>query len=111
MMTQADCEKVLRAMSSAEQALFLCTLGHTLTIVGREAYEFQGPEVTSPKLLRALNEVHHRIYSQTRSLLAGGTQAFAADTLASWLAAEERSPELQSAFLWAFEESLKRSRI
>jgi hypothetical protein len=108
MLTTTDVDQALRAMTGAQQARFLCILGHTLTVVARSAYEFQGPGVTNPRLLRDLNEIHHRIYPQIQSLLGTGEPAFDTETLASWLAGEERSAELQNVCRWAFEESVRR---
>jgi len=107
-MTQSDCEKILEAMTAAEQVHFLSVLGHTLTIVARDAYEFQAPGVTNPRLLRDLNEIHHRIYPQIKSLLGQGKPVFGQESMASWLLGKERSAQLQKACLWAFEESLRR---
>jgi hypothetical protein len=105
-MTQQDCERILGEMSAPEQSQFLARLGHCLTVVGREAYEFQGPGVTDARLLRDLNEIHHRIYAQLGSLAAAGSQAFPPDVLASWLAAEDKSEQLQQSCLMAFERAL-----
>jgi hypothetical protein len=105
-MTEHDCERILGEMSGVEQARFLARLGHCLTIVGREAYEFQGPEVTNARLLRDLNEIYHRIYAQIASLAFGGSPAFPPDVLASWLMAEEKSEQLQQSCLTAFERAL-----
>ena len=104
--TQEQCERALALMPAQTQAVFLCYLGHKLTVVARSAYEFQGPGVTSPRLLRDLNEIHHRIYPQVRGLITDGKGGFDAESLASWLAGEDRSQELQSVCLWAFEQCL-----
>jgi hypothetical protein len=66
----------------------------------------KGPGVTDPMALRAFNEIHHRIYSQIRALVAEGRRNIDPESMASWLAAEGRSPELQAACLWAFEQAL-----
>ena len=104
-LTQSDCEIVLASMSEEERAYFLSVLGHELTIVGREAYEFQGPGVTNPRLLRDLNEIHHRIYSQIMNLGSRQAATFPLHVLASWVTAEGK-PNLQGACLAAFERSL-----
>lgn len=106
---QKDCERALALMPPHEQAIFLCHLGHKLTVAGRFAYEFQAPGVTNPRLLRDLNEIHHRIYPQIRGLLQLGTGPFDAESLSAWLAGEDRSQELQSACLSAFEQCLSYS--
>lgn len=105
-LTQKDCERILEHMSEAEQTAFLARMGHYLTVVGREAYEFQGPGVTNPRLLRDLNELHHRLYAQIRSLTVEGKKDFPADALASWLCGEGKSDEFRAACLFAFERCL-----
>lgn len=102
-LTQQDCERMLTNIPESEQAVFLARLGHFLTVVARDAYEFQGPDVTNPRLLRDLNEIHHRIYSQIRSLILGSEHCFPPEALASWLSAEGKSKELQAFCLDAFE--------
>lgn len=105
-MTQQECEKILESMPLDEQARFLSRLGHLLTVVGRRAYEHLGPGVVDPRLLRDLNEIHHRIYAQLESLASGKSPAFTSDMMASWLAAEEKPELLQQACLLAFERCL-----
>ena len=105
-LTQKDCERILEHMSERDQTAFLARLGHYLTVVGREAYDFQGPGVINPCWLRDLNEVHHRIYSQIRSLAVEGKKNFPADALASWLSGEGKPDEFRAACLFAFERCL-----
>lgn len=106
-LTQHDCEKALSILSGGEQARFLALLGHELTILGRTAYEFQAPSVTDPRLLRDLNEIHHRIYNQLSSLASGAKPSYSPDTLASLLLAEHR-PHLRPALSRAFGRALER---
>ena len=108
-MTQQACEKLLSDLSPAEQARFLALLGHELTILGRSSYEFQGPGVTNPRLLRDLNEIQHRVHRQLLSLTSRGETDFAADVLASWLFAENK-PYLQPDLAFAFEQAAQRFR-
>lgn len=95
-------------MAPLEQARFLAILGHWLTVVARGTYEVQSEEVRDPKTLRALNEIHHRIYAQINGLVSRRAAKFPPDAMASWLAAEGESPELRRMSLWAFEEAHKR---
>lgn len=104
--TRIECEKAIAAMTPTEECHFLAHLGHQLTVVARGTYEFQGPGVIDPFALRGFNEIHHRIYSQIRTLVANGRRSIDPESMASWLAAEGRSPELQAACLWAFEQAL-----
>jgi hypothetical protein len=106
-LTQIECEALLEAMSPNEEARFLAHLGHWLTVVARGAYEFQAPGVKDPIALRELNEIHHRIYAQIRTLLVRGERNIDSESMASWLTAEERSPELRAGCIWAFEQALE----
>ncbi len=85
-------------------------LGHWLTCVARGAYEIQAPGVTNPVALRELNEIHHRIYAQIRSLVARGERNLDSETLASWLTAEGCGPELRASCFGAFEKALSHVR-
>lgn len=106
-LTQQDCERILDSMSPDLQSTFLSRLGHLLTVVGRKAYEFQGPGVTDPRLLLDLNEIHHRLYTQIEGILAEGKLVFTSDILAAWLTAEGKSEILQQACFLAFERCLQ----
>jgi hypothetical protein len=107
-LTQSDCEEILEGMAPLEQARFLAILGHWLTVVSRGAYVVQSNEVRDPRLLRALNEIHHRIYAQIKGFLSRRSSTFPADVMASWLAGEGEGLEVQQACLWAFKEAHRR---
>ena len=104
-MTKEDCKKIFDEMSNKEQAEFLLIFGHQMTIMAREAYEFQGPGVTIPRLLRDINEMNHRVYPQALSLIFSEKPEFPNDVIFSWLIGEDK-PELQRASLYAFEKAL-----
>ncbi len=52
-------QKELDKLDSHQKSLLLLTYGHQLTIMARDAYEFQGPGVNKPRLLREANEIMH----------------------------------------------------
>jgi hypothetical protein len=108
-MTPQDCEKLLSTLSVAEQSRLLALVGHELTILGRFAYEFQGPGVTDPRMLRDLNEIQHRLHGQLFSLLHRQRPDFSPDLLTSWLLAEDK-PHLQKGLALAFERAVQRFR-
>ena len=87
-MTQQECEALLSNLTAAEQSQLLPLVGHELTILGRTAYEFRGPGVTNPRLLRDLNEIQHRLLRQLASLARKNEFTFPPDALAAWLFAE-----------------------
>jgi hypothetical protein len=105
---QQTCEQFLAALSPAQQAAFLSQLGHELTVLARSAYEFQGPGVSDPRLLRDLNEISHRIFSQVASLIAGRAPNFEPDILAGWLLGEDK-PHLQARLAGAFDRAVRRN--
>ena len=105
--TQQACEHFLAGLQPADQAHFLCQFGHELTVLARSAYEFQGPGVVDPRLLRDLNEISHRIFAQVASLAAGRTPDFEPDILAGWLLGESK-PHLQSRLVAAFDRAAQR---
>lgn len=93
-------------MSVEEQAAFLAVLGHKLTVIGRFSYETQGEGVRDPQLLRGVNEIHHRLYAQLRSLLVRRQSQFDAESMVRWLV-PEGNPSLHQNCLDAFEEALR----
>ena len=106
-LTHHDCESALSVLSDGEQARFLALFGHELTILARTAYEFQAPGVIDPRLLRDLNEIHHRIYNQLSSLARDAKPSYSPDILASLLLAEHRT-HLRPALSQAFGRALER---
>lgn len=102
-------EELLSSMSDLEQSQLLAIFGHELTILGRNAYEFQGPGVTSPRLLRDINEIQHRVFGQLISLTRNRQPTFSPDILASWLLGEGK-PHLQPSLTQTFERAITRHR-
>jgi hypothetical protein len=90
--------------------LLIC-YGHELTVMSREAYEFQSPEVKSPKLLRDANEIHHRIYQAIRELIGGNLEGFSASGISHWIAAVEKSEQTKNTSAQAFERALTKCNI
>jgi len=103
------CEQLLASLSTAEQARLLSYYGHQLTVLARSAYEFQGPGVSDPRLLRDLNEIQHRLLGQLASLSGSGAPEFGPEALASWLLGEDR-PHLQSELAAAFNRAAARAQ-
>ena len=90
--------------------LLIC-YGHELTIMSREAYEFQSPEVKSPKLLRDANEIHHRIYQAIRELTNSDAKGFSVSGISHWIAAIEKSVQTKNASVQAFQRALIKCNI
>lgn len=105
-MNQEQYRQALDAMPPYARSQFLCHLGHSLTVAGRCAYEFQAPGVTDRDLLRDLNEIHHRLYPQIGRLIKAEELAFDTASLASWLEGVDRPKEFQAACQYAFEQCL-----
>lgn len=101
-MTLNQCEQFLNSLQPMQQASFLAKFGHQLTVIAREAYEYQGPGVKDPRWLRDLNEISHRLYPQIAALVAGTQPPFPNDALIAWLTAEDK-PILRTSCLATFE--------
>jgi hypothetical protein len=57
--------------SNAQKALFLAVLAHELTVGARGTYEVGTSGVKDPKLLRAFNEILHRVTASLREYQQG----------------------------------------
>ena len=82
----ADAEgRWLVSLDSSAKARFLASLGHQLTIAGRDSYVVQGDGLTKPELLRGINEIQHRVLACLSQLLSGeGNEGFER-SIASWV--------------------------
>ena len=65
-----DAASFFGGLSNAEQVRFLVRFGWELTILGRSTYEVGGEDLTDPPMLRAINEMQHRLLGHLRDLLA-----------------------------------------
>ena len=101
-------QKKLDDLSIEERLNLLIGYGHQLTIMCRDAYEFQGPGVTDPGLLRDANEIQHRIYQAIRELAQGESSGFSVTGISNWISAKERNEKIQSASVEAFKWALQK---
>jgi hypothetical protein len=69
------------SLSSSDQLDFLLRLAHDLTIVGRDTYRIQSLDLESPRRLRSLNEVQHRILAFCVALLHQNPKRYPDDVL------------------------------
>lgn len=87
--------------------VFLISYGHSLTVMVREGYEFQGPGVDNPRLLRDANEILHRVFNALKEAKKQSASTFSIDGLSHWIRAEERSKDIQVTSIQAFKWALK----
>lgn len=84
----------LVSLESRSKTVFLVTLMHELTIVGRSSYRPQSDELDKPWQLRKVNEIQHRVAACLRELLSGqGNESFQA-SVAAWVL-DQQDTELQ----------------
>jgi len=105
-MNQTTILKTFESLNISEQIELLLTYGHQLTVLARTAYEFQGPGVEKPRLLRDINEINHRIYPQVHSLINNKKPDFTHTDISSWISGEDRNEETQKTSIQAFERAL-----
>jgi hypothetical protein len=99
-------QKILNGLVVEDRLKLIISYGHELTIMCREAYEFQGSGVIIPRLLRDANEIHHRVYQAIRELAQGDEDGFSISGIAHWISENDRSVEIQSASIQAFERAV-----
>ena len=68
------------SMSPADRTKFLAYLAHTLTVCARDTYAVGTSNVTEPKVLRAYNELLHRVTAAVIEHL-NGSPVFSVDTI------------------------------
>ena len=105
-MKQTEILKEFEVLNSKEQVALLLAYGHQLSVLARTAYEFQGPGVEKPRLLRDVNEINHRIYPQLESLISGKNPEFPYSEISSWISGEGKNEETQETSIQAFERAL-----
>jgi len=85
-MSSTDAEgEWLVCLEPVAKAQFLSTLGHALTIAGRESYEVGGTGLTNPPYLREINEIQHRVLACLRGILNGTLNASFERSIAQWV--------------------------
>ena len=89
-----------QALPSSEQARFLASFAHALTIVAREGYDFESDGLAVPKLLRHINEIQHRVLGFLVSRLGPEPQAWHEEIFATMT--KSNFPSLTSRLQWAF---------
>ena len=101
-MNEAQVKEKLEKLDDSESIEFLLVYGHELTIQARAGYEFQGPGVTDPRLLRDCNEIQHRVFQAIKEVVGGSEKRFSLSGLSHWILAKERNDTIQQASIQAF---------
>ena len=94
-----------------QKVLLLLSYGHQLTVMSREAYEFQGPGVTNPRLLRDANEILHRVFQALTELQLQSENCFSLSGISHWISCEERTGSIVQASNQAFSMALQKCKI
>lgn len=84
----------LVSLETRSKTLFLVTLMHELTIVGRSSYRPQTDELEKPSQLRMVNEIQHRVAACLRDLLSGQANESFQESVAGWVL-DQQDAELQ----------------
>ncbi len=96
-------------LSREQKTDFLIRFAHSLTIVGRECYDFDGAGVKHPKSLRYINEMQHRIMGAAMEL--GGEKE--GKRPPDWiidLMLKHENKLLKARSGWAFEQAISASK-
>lgn len=104
-MDTSEAKSRYNKLDDEEKIDFLIRLSHSLTIVGRECYDFDGDGVERPRTLRTINEIQHRIMGAAMELRQESSQDNARDWIVELLL-EHKDPLIKFRSTWAFERSM-----
>lgn len=102
--------KWLVSLDRSAKLTFLASLGHELTIAGRNSYTVQTEGLDKPSQLRQINEVQHRVLACLREVLKNNSSTSFERSIAVWVL-EQTDLELQQLMCGAWnyaKESLRR---
>lgn len=91
----------LVSLDDKAKAVFLATLGHNITVVGRNSYTVQAEGLNKPSQLRMVNEVQHRVLACLRQLLSDQPNTDFQNSIANWVLRQSDS-ELHELMSWAW---------
>lgn len=92
----------LADLPEQQKFLFLSTLGHELTIVGRNSYKPQTEELEKPAQLRRVNEAQHRVLACLVQSLRGTCERGFQQSIATQVLLQE-DQELRNLMSYAWE--------
>ena len=104
-------QEELDKLDSHHKSMLLLTYGHQLTVMARDAYEFQGPGVNKARLLRDSNEIMHRVFQALRELEAKSDTCFSLSGIAHWISCDEKEGDIVYASKQAFSMALQKCNI
>jgi hypothetical protein len=109
-MNTATVQNEIDKLSNRQKSLLLLTYGHQLTILARDAYEFQGSGVDKPRLLRDSNEIMHRLFQALRELETKSVKCFSLTGIAHWISCDEKEGYIVHASQQAFSMALQKCK-
>ena len=97
----------LASLANERKVRFLASLGHELTVVGRNSYRAQTEDLEKPAQLRKVNELQHRVLACLVQLLAGRCEQSFQESIAS-LVLQQTDIELKVLMEWAWARTKER---
>jgi len=95
------------SLSNDEKAKLLARLANTLTICARDTYEVGTESVLQPTVLRAYNELLHRVTGAVRDHLTG-TEGYSFEGILEMTRAFGEKNHRSSEIKWALEQVAKK---
>lgn len=83
---------------------FLASIGHNLTVAGRNSYRPQTEELDKPRQLRRVNEIQHRVLACLHQLLVRDAEISFQRSIAH-LVLEQEDDEFRSLMEWAWSDA------
>lgn len=107
-MNTKDIKRELDKLDNYQKSVLLLTYGFQLTVMAREAYEFQGSGVEKPRLLRDSNEILHRVFQALKEIETKSDKCFSLSGISHWISCEEKEGDIVSASKQAFSMALQK---
>ena len=97
----------LTSLSNHEKAILLARLANILTICPRDTYEVGSEVVLQPGVLRAYNELLHRVTGAVRDHLLG-TEGYSLEDVLEMMRVFGETNQRTTEIKWALEQASKR---
>jgi hypothetical protein len=95
----------IESLSAAAKTALLTRIAHTLTVCARDTYEVGTENVLEPQVLRAYNELLHRVTGAVRDHLLG-VKGYSLQTILEMMQAFGERHHRVNEMKWAIKSSL-----
>ena len=96
----------VESLSHAARAILLTRIAHLLTVSARGTYEVGTENVLKPQLLRAYNELLHRVTGAIRDHILESKHCMPLDVVLDWMRAFGASHNMEAEMQWVVRQAI-----